>query len=135
VLFFKKSPRFELSPEFYKELGDSLIENLTAKAKRDVMGSVVQNPAQATEMLETIQQSARTLISTLHMSPVQSPALGGRIAQTRDLVAAARILVAVRAGHFLLVWNKPTRRETETILHGISGPRLGEGRGSVPARG
>ncbi len=25
-LFFKKSPRFELSPEFYKKLGDSLIE-------------------------------------------------------------------------------------------------------------
>jgi hypothetical protein len=35
--------------------------------------------------------------------------------------AAARILVAVRAGHFLLVWNKPTHRETETILHRIPG--------------
>ena len=35
--------------------------------------------------------------------------------------AAARILVAVRAGHFLLVWNKPTQRETETILHRIPG--------------
>jgi predicted nucleic acid-binding protein len=35
--------------------------------------------------------------------------------------AAARILVAVRAGYFLLVWNKPTRRETETILHRIPG--------------
>ena len=35
--------------------------------------------------------------------------------------AAARILVAVRAGHFLLVWNKLTRRETETILTRIPG--------------
>ena len=35
--------------------------------------------------------------------------------------AAARILVAVRARYFLLVWNKPTRRETETILHRIPG--------------
>jgi len=35
--------------------------------------------------------------------------------------AAARILVAVRAGYFLLVWNKSTRRETETILHRIPG--------------
>jgi hypothetical protein len=35
--------------------------------------------------------------------------------------AAARILVAVRAGQFLLVWNKPTRRETETILRRIPG--------------
>jgi predicted nucleic acid-binding protein len=33
--------------------------------------------------------------------------------------AAARILAAVREGHFLLVWSKPTRRETETILHRI----------------
>ena len=35
--------------------------------------------------------------------------------------AAARILVAVRAGYFRLVWNKPTRRETETILRRIPG--------------
>ena len=36
--------------------------------------------------------------------------------------ASARILAAVREGRFQLVWNKPTRRETETILHRI--PRL-----------
>ena len=35
--------------------------------------------------------------------------------------AGARILAAVREGHFLLVWNKPTRRETETILRRIPG--------------
>jgi predicted nucleic acid-binding protein len=35
--------------------------------------------------------------------------------------AAARIVAAVRAGQFLLVWNKPTRRETETILRQIPG--------------
>jgi hypothetical protein len=29
--------------------------------------------------------------------------------------------VAVRAGHFLLVWNKLTRRETKTILDRIPG--------------
>ena len=33
--------------------------------------------------------------------------------------ASARILAAVREGDFLLVWNKPTRRETETILRRI----------------
>jgi predicted nucleic acid-binding protein len=36
--------------------------------------------------------------------------------------ASARILAAVREGRFQLVWNKPTRRETETILRRI--PRL-----------
>jgi len=35
--------------------------------------------------------------------------------------AAARILGAVREGRFQLVWSKPTRRETETILHRIPG--------------
>ena len=35
--------------------------------------------------------------------------------------AAARILAAVREGRFQLVWNKPTRRETETILRRIPG--------------
>ena len=35
--------------------------------------------------------------------------------------AAARIVAAVREGHFQLVWNKPTRRETETILRRIPG--------------
>ena len=30
--------------------------------------------------------------------------------------ASARILAAVREGRFQLVWNKPTRRETEAIL-------------------
>ena len=35
--------------------------------------------------------------------------------------AAARILAAVREGHFQLVWNKPTRREIETILRRIPG--------------
>ena len=35
--------------------------------------------------------------------------------------AAARILAAVREEHFLLVWNKPTRGETETILRRIPG--------------
>jgi hypothetical protein len=84
--FFKKSPRFELSPEFYKELGDSLIENLTAKTKRDVMGSVIENPDEAIEMLGAVQRSARTLISAFRISPVQSPALGSRIAQTGNLV-------------------------------------------------
>ena len=35
--------------------------------------------------------------------------------------AAARILAAVREGRLQLVWNKPTRRETETILRRIPG--------------
>jgi predicted nucleic acid-binding protein len=35
--------------------------------------------------------------------------------------AAARIVAAVQERHFQLVWNKPTRRETETILRRISG--------------
>jgi uncharacterized protein len=35
--------------------------------------------------------------------------------------AAARIVAAVREGQFQLVWNKPTRRETETILRRIPG--------------
>ena len=35
--------------------------------------------------------------------------------------AAARILAAVREGRLLLVWNTPTRRETETILRRIPG--------------
>ena len=34
---------------------------------------------------------------------------------------AARIVAAVREGHFQLVWSKPTRRETETILRRIPG--------------
>ena len=33
--------------------------------------------------------------------------------------AAARILAAVREGRLQLVWNTPTRRETETILRRI----------------
>jgi predicted nucleic acid-binding protein len=36
--------------------------------------------------------------------------------------ASARILAAVRAGRFQLIWNEPTRRETERILRRI--PRL-----------
>ena len=36
--------------------------------------------------------------------------------------ASARILAAVREGRFRLIWNKPTRGETETILRRI--PRL-----------
>src|SRR5271168_882516 len=36
--------------------------------------------------------------------------------------AAARILAAVREGRFQLIWNEPTRRETEMILRRI--PRL-----------
>ena len=35
--------------------------------------------------------------------------------------AAARILGAVREGRLQLVWNTPTRRETETILRRIPG--------------
>jgi uncharacterized protein len=33
--------------------------------------------------------------------------------------AAARILAAVREGRFQLIWNEPTRRETEMILRQI----------------
>ena len=33
--------------------------------------------------------------------------------------AAARILTAVREGRFQLIWNEPTRRETEMILRRI----------------
>ena len=33
--------------------------------------------------------------------------------------AAARILAAVREGRFQLIWNEPTRRETEMILRRI----------------
>jgi uncharacterized protein len=36
--------------------------------------------------------------------------------------ASARILAAVREERFQLIWNQPTRRETETILRRI--PRL-----------
>ena len=36
--------------------------------------------------------------------------------------ASARILGAVRDGRFRLIWDEPTRRETETILRRI--PRL-----------
>ena len=36
--------------------------------------------------------------------------------------AAARILAGVREGRFQLIWNEPTRRETELILRQI--PRL-----------
>jgi predicted nucleic acid-binding protein len=36
--------------------------------------------------------------------------------------ASARILTAVREGRLQLIWNKPTRRETEMILRRI--PRL-----------
>ena len=35
--------------------------------------------------------------------------------------AAARIFAAVRQGQLQLVWNKPTRHETETILRRIPG--------------
>jgi hypothetical protein len=118
MFFFKKSPRFELSPEFYKELGDSLIENLTAKTKRDVMGSVVQNPDKAIEMLEAIQRSARTLISALGMSPVQSPALGSRTEQTRDLVANCDPLIASLKTNALeeRIQNKVKNRLTILVL-------------------
>jgi uncharacterized protein len=37
--------------------------------------------------------------------------------------ASARLLAAVREGRFRLIWNEPTRRETEMILRRI--PRLG----------
>ena len=33
--------------------------------------------------------------------------------------AAARILTAVREGRFQLIWNEPTRRETELIMRQI----------------
>ena len=33
--------------------------------------------------------------------------------------AAARVLEGVRAGRFRLIWNEPTRRETEIIMRGI----------------
>ena len=36
--------------------------------------------------------------------------------------ASARILAGIREGRFQLIWNEPTRRETETILRRI--PRL-----------
>ena len=36
--------------------------------------------------------------------------------------ASARILEGVREGRFRLIWNQPTRRETEMILRRI--PRL-----------
>ena len=36
--------------------------------------------------------------------------------------ASARVLMEVRDGRIRLVWNEPTRRETEMILHRI--PRL-----------
>lgn len=36
--------------------------------------------------------------------------------------ASARIIAAIREGRFQLIWNEPTRRETETILRRI--PRL-----------
>jgi predicted nucleic acid-binding protein len=36
--------------------------------------------------------------------------------------ASARIIAAVRNGRFRLIWNEPTRRETETIMRRI--PRL-----------
>jgi uncharacterized protein len=36
--------------------------------------------------------------------------------------ASARIVTAVRQGRFQLIWNEPTRRETEMILRRI--PRL-----------
>src|SRR5437899_11689766 len=36
--------------------------------------------------------------------------------------ASARILEAIREGRFRLIWNEPTRRETEMILRRI--PRL-----------
>jgi predicted nucleic acid-binding protein len=42
--------------------------------------------------------------------------------------AAARILMAVREGRFQLIWNEPTRWETELILRRIPQPRLGDGR-------
>ena len=36
--------------------------------------------------------------------------------------ASARILTGIREGRFRLMWNEPTRRETEMILRRI--PRL-----------
>jgi predicted nucleic acid-binding protein len=36
--------------------------------------------------------------------------------------AAARILEGIRKGQFWLIWNQPTRRETDMILRRI--PRL-----------
>ena len=55
--------------------------------------------------------------------------MNGVVVDTNVFVAAgfntrstsARIVAAVREGHFLLVWNKPTRHETETILRRIPG--------------
>jgi hypothetical protein len=38
-------------------------------------------------------------------------------------IASARILAAIREGRLQLVWNEPTRRETEMILRRI--PHLG----------
>ena len=55
--------------------------------------------------------------------------MNGVVIDTNVFVAAgfntrstsARIVAAVREGHFLLVWNKPIRREIETILRRIPG--------------
>jgi len=46
--------------------------------------------------------------------------------------ASARILTGLREGRFRLIWNEPTRRETEMILRRI--PRLDweKGRRSLP---
>lgn len=93
MFFFKKTARYQLSPEFYRELDDSLTENLAAKFKREGMGSVVQNRGKAIDMLESVQRSARSLISAFRMCPVQSRGLSSRISQTTDLLSDCEFLV------------------------------------------
>src|SRR5260370_4277124 len=46
--------------------------------------------------------------------------------------ASARILAGIREGRFRLIWNQPTRRETEMILRRI--PRLDWKTGAEPFR-
>jgi hypothetical protein len=48
--------------------------------------------------------------------------------------AAARIVAAVREGHFQLVWNKPTDVRPRQSCAGFRA-RMGDGHGSVPPRG
>jgi hypothetical protein len=73
-LFSRRPPPLQLSPDFYKELGDALIENMAAQSKCDAMGPVFGR-LRAIDLLESVQQSARTLISAFRLSPVQSSRL------------------------------------------------------------
>ena len=98
MFFFKKSAPATLSVGFYKELGDSLIQNLAAKAKSDVMGAVVEHPDTAIEMLELIKRSADLLISAFRGSGIQSPALDERITQANDLIQDCTRLIASLRG-------------------------------------